>query len=95
MIFLVEILFRFIYCILYKISPSRLILFCLQPITIQIHFIIIQILFLAVISNDRLCGLVARIPGYTPRGPRSIPGDTRFLRSSEAGTGATQPREYN
>jgi hypothetical protein len=25
----------------------------------------------------------------------SIPGDTSFLRSSESGTGSTQPREYN
>jgi hypothetical protein len=26
---------------------------------------------------DRLCGLVARIPGYRSRGPGSIPGTTR------------------
>jgi hypothetical protein len=27
---------------------------------------------------DRLCGLVAKVPGYTFRGPGSIPGATRF-----------------
>jgi hypothetical protein len=27
---------------------------------------------------DRLCDLVVRVPGYRPRGPGSIPGDTRF-----------------
>jgi hypothetical protein len=28
--------------------------------------------------NDRLCGLVVRVPGYRSRGPYSIPGATRF-----------------
>jgi hypothetical protein len=28
--------------------------------------------------STRLCGLVARAPGYRSRGPRSIPGATRF-----------------
>jgi hypothetical protein len=28
--------------------------------------------------RDRLCGLVARVPGYRSRGPGSIPGVTRF-----------------
>jgi hypothetical protein len=28
--------------------------------------------------NDRLCGLLARVPGYLSRGPGSIPGATRF-----------------
>jgi hypothetical protein len=28
--------------------------------------------------NDRLCGLVVRVPGYISRGPGSIPGATRF-----------------
>jgi hypothetical protein len=28
--------------------------------------------------NDRLCGLVVRVPGYRSRGPGSIPGATRF-----------------
>jgi hypothetical protein len=27
---------------------------------------------------DRLCGLVVRVPGYTSRGPGSIPGATGF-----------------
>jgi hypothetical protein len=29
-------------------------------------------------QSDRLCGLVVRIPGYTSRGPGSIPGATKF-----------------
>jgi hypothetical protein len=28
--------------------------------------------------EDRLCGLVARVPGYRSRGPGSVPGATRF-----------------
>jgi hypothetical protein len=28
--------------------------------------------------NDRLCGLVVRVPGYRSRGPGSISGATRF-----------------
>jgi hypothetical protein len=40
--------------------------------------------------NDRLCGLVVRVPGYSSRGLGSIPGAT-----SGSGTGSTQPREYN
>jgi hypothetical protein len=28
--------------------------------------------------SDRLCGLVARVPGYRSRGPGSIPGATGF-----------------
>jgi hypothetical protein len=27
---------------------------------------------------DRLCGVVARVPGYRFRGPGSIPGVTKF-----------------
>jgi hypothetical protein len=29
-------------------------------------------------NNDRLCGLVVRVPAYRPRGPGSIPGATRL-----------------
>jgi hypothetical protein len=29
-------------------------------------------------SRDRLCGLVARVPGYRYRDPGSIPGATRY-----------------
>jgi hypothetical protein len=29
-------------------------------------------------DSDRLCGLVVRVPGYTSRGPGSIPDATRF-----------------
>jgi hypothetical protein len=31
-----------------------------------------------VVTRDRLCGLVVRVPGYRSRGPGSIPGATRF-----------------
>jgi hypothetical protein len=31
-----------------------------------------------IIIDDRLCGLVVRVPGYKIRGPGSIPGATRF-----------------
>jgi hypothetical protein len=30
------------------------------------------------VVNDRLCGLVVRVPGYRSRGPGSIPGASRF-----------------
>jgi hypothetical protein len=30
------------------------------------------------VKADHLCGLVVRVPGYRSRGPRSIPGATRF-----------------
>jgi hypothetical protein len=30
------------------------------------------------LSTDRLCGLVVRVPGYTSKGPVSIPGATRL-----------------
>jgi hypothetical protein len=43
---------------------------------------------------DRLCGLVVRVLGYRSGGPDSIPGTIR-KKSSESGTGSTQPREYN
>jgi hypothetical protein len=47
-------------------------------------------------TKDRLCGLVVRVPSYRSRDPGSIPGATRvFLRSSESGTGSTQPRDDN
>jgi hypothetical protein len=29
-------------------------------------------------KDDRLCGLVVRVPGYRSRGPSSILGATRF-----------------
>jgi hypothetical protein len=30
------------------------------------------------VNNDRLCGLVVRVPGYRSRGVGSVPGVTRF-----------------
>jgi hypothetical protein len=44
-------------------------------------------------TNDRLCGLVARVLGYRSGGPGSISGTTR--KKCGSGTGSTQPREYN
>jgi hypothetical protein len=29
-------------------------------------------------TEDRLCGLVVRVPGYRSRGPGAIPGAIRF-----------------
>jgi hypothetical protein len=47
-------------------------------------------------ENDRLCGLVVKVPGYRFRGPGLIPSSTRFfLRSSGSGTGSTPPRDDN
>jgi hypothetical protein len=45
-------------------------------------------------NEHRLCGLVVRVLGYRSGGPGSILGTTR-KKSSESGTGSTQPREYN
>jgi hypothetical protein len=40
------------------------------------------------LRTDRLCGLV-KVPSYRYRDPGSIPGATRFLRSSGSGTEST------
>jgi hypothetical protein len=53
------------------------------PVRYKLNFYILE-------RNDRLCGLVVRVPGYRFRGSGSIPGATRL-----SGTGSTQPREYN
>jgi hypothetical protein len=45
--------------------------------------------------QDRLCGLVVRVPGCRSRDPVRFPELPDFLRSSGSGTGFTQPREYN
>jgi hypothetical protein len=42
-----------------------------------------------------VCGRVIRVPGYRSRGPGSISGATRFLRSNGSGTGSTQSHKYN
>jgi hypothetical protein len=43
--------------------------------------------------EDRLCGLVVIVLGYRSGGPGSIPGATK--KSTDSGTGSSQPREYN
>jgi hypothetical protein len=35
-------------------------------------------IYIYIYIQDRLCGLVVRVPGYRSRGPGSIPGATRF-----------------
>jgi hypothetical protein len=35
--------------------------------------------FFSVYCEDRLCGLVVRVPGYRSIGPGKIPGATRFF----------------
>jgi hypothetical protein len=37
-----------------------------------------EIIFVNMMINDRLCGLVVRILGYRSGGPGSIPGTIRF-----------------
>jgi hypothetical protein len=44
---------------------------------------------------DRLCGIVIRVPGYRPGGPRFDSRALQEKKSSGSGTGSTQPREYN
>jgi hypothetical protein len=46
-------------------------------------------------GDDRLCGLVVRVPGYISRCPVRFPALLEFLRCCGSGTGYTQPREYN
>jgi hypothetical protein len=46
------------------------------------------------LPQDRLCGLVVRVPGCRSGGPGSIPGTNRKKKFSGTGTGCTQPREY-
>jgi hypothetical protein len=45
--------------------------------------------------NDRLCGLVVRVPCYRFRGPCSIPGSTKCSAKYWVWNESTQPREYN
>jgi hypothetical protein len=58
------------------------------------HILSIIIRGLYLTLPDRLCGLVARVPGYRSRGPGSIPELPDFL-SSGSGMGSTQSRDYN
>jgi hypothetical protein len=48
----------------------------------------------AVVTVDRLCGLVVRVPGYRSGSSGSIPGHYK-KKSSGSGTGSAQPREYD
>jgi hypothetical protein len=41
------------------------------------------------IADDRLCDLVARVPGYRSRGPGWIPGATRFSENQWVGLVST------
>jgi hypothetical protein len=45
--------------------------------------------------QDRLCGLVVRVPGCRSRGLSSIPAATRFYGRNGSGTGSTLRREYS
>jgi hypothetical protein len=53
----------------------------------------IQLITIITYYNDRLCGLVVRVLGYSSGGPGSIPGTSR-KKCSGSGTGSTLPREY-
>jgi hypothetical protein len=57
-------------------------------------FCSLQYIYIYILLQDRLCGLVVRVLGYRTGGPGSIPGTTK-KKSSGSGTGSTQPREYN
>jgi hypothetical protein len=47
------------------------------------------------VYRDHLCGLVVRVPGYTPRGLGLIPGASRLSERQCVWTLPTHPREYN
>jgi hypothetical protein len=64
-----------------------------QPQTtppINIHYNISYL-----VHSDRLCGLVVKVPGYLSYGPGFESRALQEKKSSESGTGSTQPREYN
>jgi hypothetical protein len=46
-------------------------------------------------NNDRLSGLVVRVPGYRSKVWVRFLALSDFLRSSGSGTGSTQPRKDN
>jgi hypothetical protein len=56
---------------------------------------IFQFSHVIICKNDRLCGLVNRVPGYSSRGPGFDSGLSDFLKSSGSGTWFTQHREDN
>jgi hypothetical protein len=46
--------------------------------TVGMYITVLFFLSPVMLSYDRLCGLVVRVPGYRSRGPGSIPDTTRF-----------------
>jgi hypothetical protein len=44
------------------------------------------------VCEDRLCGLVVKVPGYSPEVWIRVQVLPHFLRISGSGTGSTQPR---
>jgi hypothetical protein len=66
-----------------------------QKLSSVLIFTVKESLQLPFSNVDRLCSLEVRVPGCRSIGQGSIPGATRFFRSSGSGTGSTQPREYN
>jgi hypothetical protein len=78
--------FLFPWCSLSYFTLSRLLAFPTKGC--QLHFTLMRATFLVHVicviifgkeyEFDLVCGLVVTVPGYRSRGPRSIPGATRF-----------------
>jgi hypothetical protein len=61
-----------------KFIPYFTVSIC-NELTTNIFYIELNLNSLLIVTCDRLCGLVVRIPGYRSRGPGSIPGATKFF----------------